>query len=525
MYLVDEKDPKTPTNEWQHARDLFLRVRTLKDRIARQKLYYYTPIGSQPEFHGADTAEVRVVFGGNRSGKTTCGAAEAIAHAIGHRPWLKKSDPHYIVKNAAGNPIPVPNVGRIIIENFEVNVQQTVHPKLMEWAPQGAIEGWQKNARGVPVLYKFRCGSVIHVLSNDQDDRAFEGPSGHWAWFDEPTTHRKFAGIRRGLVDYDGICWLTMTPLAEPWINDTLVSKANDADGRIRVFYYSIWDNCVTNGGTLSVRAIMSFLEDVPEEERQAREHGIPLHLAGLVFPEWRPQAPFYVPEFRIPEEWPRVCVIDPHPRKPIAVLWAAISPDNIIYVYRSLFDRKLRTVADVADRIHELEDWGENVVLRIIDTSANEEERTSGETVAEQFQQHGIVCVDAYKRNKDAGINAIREALKIRGDWHKPGLVVFNTCSEVKQNFLNFVWERWASSRQQGSKGDKQTVVKSNDDFIDCIRYIFQMRVTYRMLKGLARKQDVQDDDDGGMPLAMKRPQLVKPKRQVRQFSRWIAR
>jgi len=505
--------------DYERLKDLFYKVRSLKDAVNSNRVRFYKPIGQQRDFHAADTAEIRVVMGGNRSGKTTSGAVEAISHALGVRSWLPSDDPHHLVRLSDGDPIPVPNVGRIICENFEVNVVQTIHPKITEWAPAGAIKSVQRNQRGVPVRYDFANGSVIHILSYDQDDRAFEGPNGHWAWFDEPPPQRKFNGIRRGLIDFNGTCWLTMTPLAEPWINQTLVDKANDANGRICVFYYSIWDNCIDNGGTLSRRAIQSFLDDLPEDERQAREFGIPLHLAGLVFPDWRPSPPFYVPAFKIPSYWPRVVVIDPHPRKPVAVLWAAISPDNIIYIYRSIFDRRLRTVDDVCNRIYTLEGYefngrrwiptekAEDIALRIIDTSANETERTSGESVAEQFAERGLYCVDAYKRNKDAGINSIREALRIRTDWHKPGLVVFNTCPEVKQNFLNYVWERWGSSRMQGTKGEKQEVVKSNDDFLDCIRYIYQMRLTYSMLKSKAfhKTHADRDDDIGGTPLELK--------------------
>jgi hypothetical protein len=519
------------TIDYERVKELFLKIRSLKKAIAQNRVRYYRPIGKQRDFHAADVSEVRVVMGGNRSGKTTCGAVEAISHALGERRWLPEGHSQRIVRAANGDPMPVPNVGRIVCENFEVNVVQTIHPKLMEWCPAGEVVHIQKNQRGVPVRYDFRNGSIIHVLSYDQDDRAFEGPNGHWAWFDEPPPQRKFNGIRRGLIDFDGHCWLTMTPLAEPWINETLITKANESDGRVRVFYYSIWDNCVDNGGCLSRRAILSFLEDLPEDERQAREFGLPLHLAGLVFPEWRPEPPFWVPAFDVPPEWPRVCVIDPHPRKPIAVLWAAMSPDNILYVYRTLFDKRLRTVRQVADRIHELEGLEEApgeqevIALRIIDTSANETERTSGETVAEQFAQYGLYCVDAYKRNKDAGLNAIREALRVRSDWHKPGLVVMNTCPDVKQNFLNFVWERWGTGRQQGLKGEKQEVVKNFDDFIDCIRYVFQMRVNYRMLKGMERRSPriTRDDDVDGMPLDISRKTWLNPRPKRTRGSRWV--
>jgi len=102
--------------------------------------------------------------------------------------------------------------------------------------------------------------------------------------------------------------------------------------------------------------------------------------------------------------------------------------------------------------------------------------------------------------------MNAIREALAIRGDWQKPGLVIMRNCTHVKQNFQNYVWERWATSRQQGLKGDKQEAVKNHDDFIDCIRYIFQMRLTYRMLRNLeANLYQANDWEEPGMPIDLK--------------------
>jgi hypothetical protein len=269
------------------------------------------------------------------------------------------------------------------------------------------------------------------------------------------------------------------------------------------------------------------------------------------VFPEWQPEPPFWVPATDVPRHWPRVCVIDPHPRKPIAVLWLACSPDNTWHAYRELFDSNFRTVSQVADAMHRAEGWQyagerrhwstdklvpiwrrrpdtEPVVMYIIDTSANEHEKTSGETVAEQFQQYGISCVDAYKRNKDAGINAIHEALKLRYEWSQPGLVVHQSCPTVRDNFMNYVYERWGSSRLQGTKGEKQTVVKANDDFIDCIRYVYQMRLTHSMLRtmamSLAREEEKHEPgriDMGSGPIRWGGSREFQESERNRSFSR----
>lgn len=504
-----------PKHTYEEALKLYRELDDLSRLVYSNKLYYYTPIGEQRAFHAANGTDTRLVFGGNRSGKTTCGVAEAVAHALGYRPWLKVEDPNYIVRLADGSPIPTPNVGRVVAENYETNIVQTIWPKFEEWAPEGVIKEVRRNPRGIPTRLEFTNGSVIHFMSYEQGVRVFEGPSGHWFWCDEPPPQNIFNALKRGVVDFNGCCWITATPLTEPWMNDTLVEIANEPETGIKLFNYSIWDNCIDNGGTLSRAAIMSLLSKLPEEERITRETGRPLHLAGVVFPEWRPKPPFWVPARELPAEWPRICVIDPHPRKPVAVLWAAISPDDIVYIYRCLFDNRLRSIKEVADEIKRLERWvewrgtarpgsdSENVVLRIIDTSANEPERTSGESVMERFALEGIICQEAYKRNKNAGMDAIHKALRIFNEWDEPGIVVFNTCREVKSNFMNFAWPRENTYRRNDPREQKQEPIKRNDDFIDCIRYIFQMRVSYKMLVGISRRYSKQydwDDDDVGL-------------------------
>lgn len=520
------ESPSSPTptqNDLAALQALYLKIKKLKEAVAANKLSYYRPHDKQRAFHAAEASDIRVVLGGNRSGKTTCGAAEAIAHALGYRPWLSAGDPNYLVHLPSGDPIPVPNIGRIVANTFEINIVQTIHPKIMEWAPADAIKNTQKNPRGVPIRYDFANGSTIYLMSYDQDVDSFEGTNGHWFWCDEPPPQRIFNGLRRGLVDFGGHCWLTMTPLSEPWTNKVLVAKANQPDGRIWMRRMSIWDNAVSRGGSLPDKTIHSVLADFPEDERESREKGTALHLTGLVFHEWRDEPPFWLPfPGEIPRHWPRAVIIDPHPRKPIAVLWLATSPDNQVFAYRELFDKKMTTVEQVAYAIHEAEGWiyagqerdrvtgrmkdkwrrgpdTEPVAIRIIDTSANEHEKTSGETVAEQFSRFGIHCTDAFKRNRDAGLQAIHAALRLQYEWSEPGLVVYDTCPTVRDNFMNFVYDRWGNSRMQGTKDEKQTVIKANDDFIDCIRYYYQYRLTYMMLKRMVPHGD---DEERGASL-----------------------
>jgi len=468
-----------------------------------QRIVFFKPITKgQLPFFKAQQDVVRVVLGSNRSGKTVCGVNEAISHSLGYRPWLPESDPLRLVRLPSGRPIPVPNVGRVLAENYEQAIRQTIMAKFDEWAPRSLIKRIEKNTRGIPVAIEWTNGSIVYLMSNDQDDMAFEGPAGHWFWCDEPPEYRKYTGLKRGLVDHGGHCWITMTPLSQPWINDTLVERAGDPGSGISLHKFSIWDNCVENGGYLERAAIESFLQDLREEELEARLHGNFLHLAGLVYKTWEPNPPFWVPEREIPRNWPRVQLVDPHSHKPLALMWVAVSPSNMAYVYRATYERSLRTVTDAANYIKRIEGWktlsdpgesAEPVALRIIDWSANTEERTSGTSILGKFAQEGLFYHKAKKANAEFGYDAIHEALKLKTEWSTPQLVVFNTCAPVKQNFMHFCYDDWATSRQSELKGPKEGYRSRDDDFIDLLRYYYQHRLDFSALRGMLRVQDTQ--------------------------------
>jgi len=479
--------------------DLLKDLQAVEALYRTNKIAFYKPLpkGDQPRFFELQRSTVRLVLGSNRSGKTATGGVEAISHSLGFRPWLPKDHPLRIVRLPNGEPIPVPNIGRVLAQNYRQAINQTIWPKYQEWAPFHLIKKVHRNAQQIPVQIDWHNGSKTYFMSDDQDDMAFEGPNGHWVWIDEPCGYRKYTGLKRGLVDFGGHLWMTMTPLGAFWINETIVERAENPGSGVNLFKFSIWDNCTENGGYLERAAIEEFLADLREDELEARLHGNFIQLAGRVYKEWEPRPPYWVEPFDIPPSWPRVCIADPHTRKPIAVLWLAVNPDNQVFVYRTMSRKDLITVKDVADEIKRLEGWErgdqrEPVVLRIIDNSAQEQERVSGESVRFAFLQHDLFFHLAQKRNAQAGYDAIHQALrKGRYEWDEPQLVVFNCCPEMKSNFMNFAFDDWQTSGQRDIMGEKDAIRKIYDDFIDCLRYYFQGRWDYWRLQGLMRQQE----------------------------------
>lgn len=84
-------------------------------------------------------------------------------------------------------------------------------------------------------------------------------------------------------------------------------------------------------------------LEILPEAEKRAKKYGDWHAYEGSVFTTFRP---FRFPDepdnalhvckyFEIPEWWPRLLILDWGKRAICYALWAAISPDNRVYIYR----------------------------------------------------------------------------------------------------------------------------------------------------------------------------------------------
>jgi hypothetical protein len=395
--------------------------------------------------------------------------------------------------------MPVPNTGRIFAEEFKT-IEEVIVPGIKEWAPKAFIKNIKKGQRGYPERIDWYNGSITYLRVYQQDVESQEGSKAHWAMFDEPPPYALFIAVRRGLLDHHGIWWMALTPLSEPWIWDVLVTKAGPGK-HIEHFSYSIFNNGPPYG-PMTQAAIDEFIADLTPEEYEARVLGNPRYLVGRVFPEWKPEIPFYIPPERLSPHFPRYCMIDPHPRKPFAVLWLAYDRDTgYVYAYDELWDKSLKTIADIAEAIHakerahkakynSLEATSVNIVARIIDDSAEEVERGSGTTIREQLAECGIVTTKAYKKNKDAGYRAIHAALSLSPITHCPDLKIFTNCEITAANFLKHVWDEWASAKDRGMRDAKQETKAQDDDFIACLRYFYQRRLNAAPPQALYRPQ-----------------------------------
>ena len=142
-----------------------------------------------------------------------------------------------------------------------------------------------------------------------------------------------------------GLTIFDVTPLNyAAWIKEELIDPGHlILDGRkvgkVILVTGTIWDNCkeLHDGGQLSKLGIERTIASWPQEEREARETGAFMHLAGRVYKKWGDDNEIVSLAEYHQECWDKglvnlVQVVDPHDRKPWAMSWEAIFPndDNI---------------------------------------------------------------------------------------------------------------------------------------------------------------------------------------------------
>lgn len=161
----------------------------------------------------------RWVFGGNRSGKTECGAVEVVYMARGNHPYRK------ITRATSGWVVSLSTqVQRDVAQSKILNY---LNP---EWIVDVSMIAGRKDnyANGVIdyILVKNVFGTVskIGFKSCDQGREKFQGTSLDYVWFDEEPPYDIYSECRMRLLDTDGDIFATMTPLKgnpyEVWITD-----------------------------------------------------------------------------------------------------------------------------------------------------------------------------------------------------------------------------------------------------------------------------------------------------------------
>jgi len=431
-------------------------------RKRQRGIDYYVPNSVQYKVHSSK-ADFVLFSAGNRSGKSTAGAVEIVLHCTRKYPdWFPMERRFF-------GPVKC-----VIVATENAIIEKVIEPKLKQFMPADYVAEWKHSVGRYLSRVVCSDGSTIDLLSNEQDDLAFESQDWDFYWGDEPQKERKFQAIMRGLVDRMGHGIITFTPLVEPWMKEKLVDRA---DGKhIDVVQATTYDNMFDINGEpiLSLESIKRFEEQLPDDVKETRIHGKFFHLRGIVYQEF---SDIHQIEFDYKYPDPVICTLDPHDRQPHHVTWTIVDRTNDLYVHSELIVRC--TVEELAKRIKVIESLnGYKMKMRLIDPNFGRKPLiTTGRNMIEELHRAGcggwIEADDA----KDEGRLRVKSYLhydykKPISHTNKPKLFFHKLrVPATIRSMRNYQYEEW-EGKIAGERDPKERVKDKDDHGADCIRY-----------------------------------------------------
>lgn len=427
------------------------------------------PESKHVKFHQSEK-RIRILFGGNRSSKTTTCLAELLM------TMCFKNHPITKILN------PVAGRYRIYGSDFAI-VEKVLIPKVREWIPKESLvgsgktkgEAWDNSFDKKYHILRLRGGAVLDFMSYDQDYSKSESDELDLIWADEQMPEDVFTAVMARLVSRNGKFMMSVTPLYDiSWAMKFL----DESDDQTEVFHFDIYDNPYN-----SDRAIRDFEDAIPEHEKEARLFGRFMELQGLVYKELR--SDIHQIKHEIPKTEPVIFTMDPHPRKPTVMTWSYVTPKGDIVFFDEL--EMPGTARDIATAIRKKEaTFSHRIMLRLIDPAA----RAQGSNFAfetdtlREFEKVGISF--SLADNSEAGYNVVHEYLTYNPAYpisstNRPRCFFTKNVPLTWYGMTHLMWDEWAF--RNSSKDKKERVREHKKDFPDCVRYTLAARPTVRSL------------------------------------------
>ncbi len=375
--------------------------------------------------------------GSNRLGKTFILKVIALSVMFGEWLWSGEKIP-FIHKR--------PRKVRIVGQDWEKHIKAVTIPALEMLWPKERPLYTKKNNQGVEALWTDKItGSTLEIMSNSQESRLHEGWEGDLVGYDEPPKRDIRVANARGLVDREGRELFTMTLISEAWVHREVI-KALDKDGFPEKTGFHINGDIKENVGFgLTQKGVDQFTKTLKPEEIEARIHGKPAYLSGLIFPKF--DRHIHIKnrfEKGIPLDWPVDIAIDWHPSKGWAIQMVATDSLQRKWVIWEIFVKaNYKWIAEELVRVIRKDD------LRIDDPFLIDPLAKSGsqsdineETVYDKLENELIkygYYLETASKDQNSGIEIINEYLMTESE--EPALFVFRECPITIQHMEDWMW------------------------------------------------------------------------------------
>jgi len=417
----------------------------------------------------------RWVFGGNRSGKTECGAVESVYMARGIHPFRENRD------NVFGWVVS-------LSQQVQRDVAQAkiLHYLKRSWIDDITMLSGKKESPEYGVIDQIRVKNVFGGISTigfkscDQGREKFQGSSLDFVWFDEEPPRDIYEECRMRVLDKRGDIFGTMTPLKGlTFIYDEIYLNKNQNP--------QVWYEFMEWGDNpyLDKEEVTALTESLSEDALESRRYGRFKNAEGLVYPEFDENVHVIDP-VSLPKEWQDNISIDPGLNNPLSAHWYSVDYDGNVYVVAEHFEGG-KDVFYHSQKIKEISQkigWKTDRYGRLsalIDSAANQKTLSSLKSVTELFYENGINVNTNVDKDLFSGIQRVKQYLKISNG--KPKLYVFRSCVNLIRELKSYRWGQGDSPR------------KTDDHALDELRY-YLMTKPRNEVKSMG-KTEIQKDKE----------------------------
>jgi hypothetical protein len=429
------------------------------------------PERNQLAFHQSDK-RIRLLFGGNQSGKSHAAAMEVAWAVGGIHPFLKVREPCQVYVISA------------TLRNLKMGVWRHLQNVLFEWDVK---RFGPRLAGDVPVSIEMHNGSTIEFISGEGAEQAREklaSAAVDLVVIDEEIHPVLWDELMARRLAYGGKVIISATLLrSEDWILE-LEERAELGDPTVDLF--RLRTRRAMDLGHVDRQTFEEMDAHLSEEDKQVRLEGHSRRRQGLVYPEFTKKHIIDEP-FEIPADWTRYCSIDPGWRT-AAVLWGAVSPDGKAVIYREGYFHS-RTYKELAEFIFRAEGYikipapdkecgyrfivgpdTEPIFTRWIDPAGFQHSATGEVGIAAMLaSEYAMYCSPA-NNQVHVGIEMVKQRLMLGMDG-QPGLKIFR--SAAPNLIKEFKQYRWVEDRGGRSHERSDSPVKRNDHALDALRYM----------------------------------------------------
>ena len=401
----------------------------------------------------------RWVFGGNRSGKTECGAVEVVYFARGIHPYRqnKPSTEGWVVSVSS-------------LVQREVAQKKILYYLNPDWIEEIVmISGKSSNPEGGIIDY-IAVRNVLGGISKigfktaEMGREKFQGASLDYVWFDEEPPEDIYNECRMRVVDRKGDLFGTMTPLKGLTFVYYKIYLNERGDQNIWHTFMEWSDNPY-----LDAEEIESVSSAMSESELASRRYGKFIMNKGLVYTEFD-ESIHVIEPFSVPREWYDSISIDPGLNNPLSCHFYATNGDGVVFVIAEHFEQG-KSVSYHAEKIKQIAQtlgWktdSQGRLNALIDSASNQKTLSSTRSVAELFYDEGILVNTRVNKDIFSGINRVKDYLKPLSNPNKPRIYIFSSCTNLIREFKTYEW------------GAGENPKKVDDHALDELRYFIMSR------------------------------------------------